>query len=58
MHEYTMEYSWNRLTRRGALRSCRASEDQTAIGGMMDQIGSSMDFGSLFGIDYLRKKRR
>ena len=51
MHEYTMECSWNRLTRRGTLRSCRANEDQAAIGGMMDQIGSSMDFGSLFGVE-------
>lgn len=49
--EYSMEYNWNRLTYSGTLKSCEITEKQSNLGGVMDQIGASMDFGSVLGID-------
>lgn len=49
--EYSIQCSWNRLTYKGTLKSCELTEKQAILGGMMDQIGTSMDMGSVLGID-------
>lgn len=49
--EYRIQCNWNRLTYKGTLESCELTEEQAILGGVMDQIGASMDFGSVLGID-------
>lgn len=49
--EYNIQYSWNRLTYKGIVESCIPQEDQIVLGGIMDQVGASIDFGSVLGID-------
>lgn len=51
LSEYSIKCKWNRITYQGELESCELTEKQLNIGGMMDQIGSSMDLGKLFGIE-------
>ena len=51
LSEYQMRCKWNRITYRGSIESCEPAEKQTNIGGMMDQIGASMDLGNVLGIE-------
>lgn len=50
-NEYRIQYKWNRLTYQGAVETCELIEGRIALGGPMDQIGASTDFGSVFSID-------
>jgi len=50
LSEYTIQYTWNHLTRRGTVESCIPEDAQVLLGGMMDQVGASIDFGSALGI--------
>ena len=48
---YKIKCSWNRLNYKGMMESCELDEEDVILGGMMDQIGASIDFGSVLGID-------
>ena len=50
-NEYRIQYRWNRLTYRGSIENCELVEKRSNLGGPMDQIGASTDFGSILGID-------
>ena len=48
--EYRIQFTWNRRSRQGTLESCEQMPEQLIQGGMMDQVGSCIDFGSVLGI--------
>ena len=48
---YDLRFRWNRLTYQGVLINYHTMEGQFAIGGVMDQVGSSEGIDSLFGYD-------
>lgn len=49
--EYRIQFTWNRRSRQGTLERCEAMPEQLMQGSMMDQVGASLDFGSVLGID-------
>ena len=51
LSEYTVQYTWNHLTRKGSVESCIPEDAQVLLGGIMDQVGASIDFGSALGVD-------
>lgn len=51
LSEYSITYTWNRLARTGTVETCVPEAAQVLLGGMMDQVGSSTDFGSALGIE-------
>ncbi len=58
LSEYVLDYDWNRFTYQGSLKSCVPNENRSAIGGMMDIVGSCIDLGSVFGIDCVWQEYR
>lgn len=51
LSEYNITYTWNRLARTGAVKACGSENAQVLLGGLMDQVGASTDFGSALGIE-------
>ena len=50
LSEYSITYTWNRLARTGVVKACVPEAAQVLLGGVMDQVGASTDFGSALGV--------